>query len=171
GRFRAAGRMRAALGRPGSAVVPLEGRARRRNARAALRLIDVPTPVTATAPLVRVFVNHPALGPDTAPAGPHYVGTVAFFGTWAQNRAVLALAQAPGLGFSPDDLCFALPGQAAASEPRTPFELPLTRVLARLEAAGKPLGERVTIQLVPVPLGEAAAQVVVEPSEVEIEFF
>jgi hypothetical protein len=46
------------------------------------------------------------------------------------------------------------------------FELPLTQVLARM-----PVGNALTIQIVPVALGATVEQVEIRPEEVEVEFY
>jgi hypothetical protein len=134
GRFRAVNHSRAAFGQPASIGISLQGRANDLAERSNLRLIDVASPIVANAPLIRVFVNHPSIGPDTAPSGPHYVGTVSFFGTCAQDRTLRVLPREDGLGFSPADLCVAdisRPEALPAS-----FNLPLPRVIERLRSSG-----------------------------------
>jgi tyrosinase len=171
-KVRVANRSRAALGRPASVALGLQG-CRRDGAReAAVRLLEIGTPAIANAPAVRVFINHPALAPDTPPEGPHYVGTFSFFGTVAQQGALQAVEPTSGQRFSRADLCVAGPADAAAVEARrVSVELPLTRALQRLAAAGRPLGESLTVQLVPVALSPTVAPVEIQPQEVEVEFF
>ena len=49
-------------------------------------------------------------------------------------------------------------------------ELPLTQALQRLESARKPVGDILTVQLVPVALGNTPEQVEIQPEAVEVEF-
>ena len=142
--FRVPNQKRAALGRPASIIVDLQGQGGELAPRSLLRLLRIASPPVANAPFVRVFMDHPALGPDTPPEGPNYVGTVSFFGTPAQHHAV---HEDEGMGASS-------------------FELPLTQVLARM-----PVGNALTIQIVPVALGATVEQVEIRPEEVEVEFY
>jgi tyrosinase len=149
GLFRVPNGKGAALGRPASIPIPLGGEGPQLSPDAALRLLDIPAPPVANAPFVRVFVNHPAIAPDTPPEGPYYVGTVAFFGTATQHAAM----------------------HMAGGIPTFSFELPLTRALAQQRAIGKDLGDALTVQIVPVTLGATVQQVVITPAALEAEFF
>ena len=136
-----------------------------------MRLIDIASPTLANAPLVRMFVNHPAPAPDLPPEGPHYVGTFSFFGTAAQHQALEVVEPSSGQRFKAADLCIAGPSDAEAKAASSvSVELPLTQTLRRLEAAGKPVGDVLTVQLVPVGLGATPGPVTIQPEAVEVEF-
>lgn len=146
---RAANTRSAALGRPASIAVTLDGQARAAAAgstKGRLRLLGIEAPPVANAPFVRVFLNHPAIGPDTPPSGPHYVGTIAFFGTPAQHTAL----------------------HGKGGNPRVSFELPITATLEKLRRSGE-LPDPIVVQLVPVALRPTVRQVEIAPTVVEIE--
>ena len=83
---RVANRNRATLfGRPATIPVGLQGCRRSGSREAVVQLISVASPTIANAPLVRMFVNHPAPCPNLPPEGPHYVGT---FSSSARRRSV-----------------------------------------------------------------------------------
>ena len=125
--------------------------------RATLRILDLTVPPDLLAGLVRVFVNHPALGRDPAPEGPSYVGTLAFLGG-ARG------ATAGDTAFEPSDIC-------GAQRNCFSFELPLTDTLGRRRAAGLALGGELTVQLVPVGQGSRLARARLRPVAVEASFF
>ena len=154
---RVANRNRATLGRPATIPVGLQGCRRSGKQEAVVRLINVASPTIANAPLVRMFVNHPAPCPNLPPEGPHYVGTFSFFGTAAQRQTLETVEPSSGQRFSAADLCIADAGDAdAKATTSVSVELPLTQALQRLELARKPVGDILTVQLVPVALGNTA---------------
>ena len=170
-KVRVANRKRATLDSPAAIRLDLRG-CRHSGREAAVRLLDIASPKLAHAPLVRVFVNHPAPAPRLSPKGPHYVGTFSFFGTAAQHRALQTVESSSGQRFSAADLCISDRDDAdAKAATRVSVELPLTRTLRRLEAAGKPVGDTLTVQIVPVILGAARAPIEIRPKAVEVEFF
>lgn len=170
-RVRVANRKRATLGSPAAISVGLKGCRRGGRQEAAVRLIDIASPTLANAPLVRIFVNHPAPAPDLPPEGPHYVGTFSFFGTAAQHQALEVVEPSSGQRFGAADLCISSPSDAEAKAATSvSVELPLTQTLRRLEAAGQSVGDVLTVQLVPVALGTAHAQIEIQPEAVEVEF-
>lgn len=170
-RVRVANRRRATFGSPAAIPVGLKGCRRGGRQEAAVRLIDIASPTLANAPLVRIFVNHPAPAPNLPPEGPHYVGTFSFFGTAAQHQALEVVEPSSGQRFGAADLCISSPSDAEAKAAASvSVELPLTQTLRRLEAAGRPVGDVLTVQLVPVALGATPGQVEIEPEAIEVEF-
>jgi len=147
--FRVSNDKSAALGRPASILVGLQGMGRQLSREAALRLRNIQAPLVANAPFIRVFLNHPSIGPDTPPSGPYYVGTVSFFGTPAQHAA----------------------SHMSGGTDLFSFELPLTRTLADQRSLGQPIPDALTVQIVPVALGATVQQVEIKPTAVEVEFF
>src|SRR3982750_1490773 len=144
-KVRIANKNGASLGRPAAIPVSLQGCRRSGRREAAVRLLDLASPTIANAPLVRVFVNHPAISPTTLPEGPHYVGTFSFFGTAAQHQALRTVETSSGQRFGPEDLCITNPDAAAAKAATSvSVELPLTLALQRLEAARNPAGDVLT---------------------------
>jgi tyrosinase len=171
-KVRIANKNGASLGRPAAIPVSLQGCRRNGRREAAVRLLDLASPTIANAPVVRVFVNHPAISPTTLPEGPHYVGTFSFFGTAAQHQVLRTVEASSGQRFSAEDLYITDPDDATAQAATSvSVELPLTQALQRLDAARKPIGDTVTLQLVPVALGSTPEQVEIQPEAVEVEFF
>ena len=118
-----------------------------------MQLINLASPTIANAPLVRVF-DPSGTQPNLPPEGPHYVGTFSFFGTAAQRQTLETVEPSSGQRFSAADLCIADAGDAdAKATTSVSVELPLTQALQRLELARKPVGDILTVQLVPVALG------------------
>mgnify|MGYP001403027080 CR=1 FL=1 len=122
---------------------------RRRRTRAMLRLRGVPIPTTPESPVARVFVNHPAIHSKVPISDPHYVGTVAFFGSHAEHV------------HSHGDST----GRAGR---RSSFALDLTPALERLHRLGEPIGHSVTVQIVPVLLGGCVSECDLEVGAVEL---
>jgi hypothetical protein len=114
-------------------------RHRRRRTRAMLRLRGVPIPTTVESPVARVFVNHPAIHPKVPISDPHYVGTVAFFGSHAEH------VHSHGDGVS-------------RGRHRASFALDLTPTLERLHHLGETIGHSVTVQIVPVLLSGCVSE-------------
>ena len=123
---------------------------RRGRTRAVLRLQGVPIPPLAEAPLARVFINHPAIGPQVPITDPHYVGTVSFFGT--------------GGGHAHD----AAPSGTGTTDDAVSFALDLTPTLRRLHRLGEPVGHSVTVQIVPVMLRTCVAHCEIVPTTIEL---
>ena len=144
-KVRIANKNGASLGRPAAIPVSLQGCRRNGRREAAVQLLDLASPTIANAPLVRVFVNHPAISPTTLPEGPHYVGTFSFFGTAAQHQVLRTVEASSGQRFSAEDLCITDPDDATAQAATSvSVELPLTQALQRLDAARKPIGDTLT---------------------------
>jgi tyrosinase len=149
GIFRVSNDRGAMLGQPASIPVDLQGKGSQLSSRALLRLLDIEAPSVANPPFVRVFVNHPTIGPNTPPSGAYYVGTVAFFDTHAQQHAA---------------------GHVSSGARLFSFELSLTPTIEKLRGLGK-MRDTLTVQIVPVSLGTTVQQVGIKPRAVEIEFY
>ena len=86
-------------------------------------------------------------------------------------KALEVVEPSSGQRFGAADLCISSPSDAEAKAAASvSVELPLTQTLRRLEAAGRPVGDVLTVQLVPVALGATPGQVEIEPEAIEVEF-
>jgi Polyphenol oxidase middle domain len=155
--FRAANRGRATLQRPLSVPLTLQdGVLDRSDARAVLVLGDIAGPDAAESPLLRVFVEEPAIGPDASPAGPNHVATFAFFGSDAQERSTSADA-----------------GHGAHGGNRFSFALDISPTLRELRRRGHRVRNRLSVQVVLAPIKGRSPpkQVEIAPAEVEVAVF
>jgi hypothetical protein len=155
--FRTTSRGRATLQRPLSLPVPVQdGVLDRDDARAILVLGGVPGPDAAESPLLRVFVEDPAIGPGAPPSGPNHVATFAFFGSDAQEASMGAHA-----------------GHGAHGGNLFSFALDITPKLRELRRRGHRVGSRLDVQLVVAPLKGRSPpkQTEIAPAEVELAVF
>jgi tyrosinase len=148
-RFVVANQKSVALGQVLSIRVDLEGKGPSLPPRAVLQLTGVEAPPVDDPPMIRVFVNHPSIGPRSPIDSPYYVGTVAFFGTASQHQHV------HGVG----------------GDSRFSFELPLAETLANLKKAGKWPSDSLNVQIVPVEVRPLSQQIRIMPAAVSVIFF
>jgi tyrosinase len=90
---------------------------------------------------VRVFVNTNSVTSNTPVTEPGFVGTFGFFGGKHEGHA----------GHAPSSLI-----------------VDLTKTLRRLEAAGRPVGDDIRVQIVPISVARSAKPTPVAPANVEI---
>lgn len=122
---------------------------------AVLNIIGLDVEPDQMADLVRVFVDHPGPNQATAPEGPFYLGSLAFFGTGG-----------PATGdnlFAGSDIC-------RAAKNCFSFQLPLAEMLNRWQIAGRPIGDTLAVQLVAVGPGSRRARPLASPASVHVDF-
>lgn len=128
---------------------------RKRGSTAVLNITGLTVVPERMADLVRVFVNHPGPNQDTAPEGPFYLGSLAFFGNGNELAGDNLLPSA--------DIC-------RSSKNCFSFQLPLTEMLSRWHAAGRTFGDTLEVQLVTVGPGSRRSRPWAIPNSVDVDF-
>lgn len=103
------------------------------------RLTGVEVPEEARALVVNVFVNLPEASPETPYTDPHFAGSFSFFGMAGAGHGAHA-------------------GHGGGHGGGMTYPVDITDALVALAALGRLGSDEITLQIVPLPVGEGAAE-------------